>query len=108
MEMSEVHTGMDHNRLIACNSTNCFSLQDGSWKREDKMLEGRSSAGSSNSRKGWLVSGGISADGATLRTTEYYTKGKWTPGPELPRDSDLKIPCQVQIGSKVIITGYIF
>ena len=103
--MREVQTGMDQDRLVACNGTACFSLQDGSWMSENSMIEGRTSAGSSNSPNGWLVSGGIGADNDTLFSTEYYSNGVWTSGPRLPPDSLLRMPCQLQIGSKIIITG---
>ena len=105
MGMSDANTGMDQDRLIACDSSACFSLSDGSWISEASMIEGRSSAGSSNSTRGWLVSGGLGAAGAALVTTEYYNNDEWTNGPALPEDAYLVAPCQVQIGQRVILTG---
>ena len=105
MGMTDANTGMDQNRLIACDSSACFSLQDGSWTSEASMIEGRSSAGSSNSSKGWLVSGGLGANSATLQSTEYIKNGKWKNGPALPEGAYVVAPCQLQIGHKVILTG---
>ena len=105
MGMKDVQTGMDLDRMIACNTSACFSLSNGSWISEAGMIEGRSSAGSSNSSQGWLVSGGLGADEAALVTTEYYNNSVWTNGPPLPEDAYLVVPCQVQIGQRVILTG---
>ena len=105
MGMRDVQIGIDQNRLIACKSTACFSLHNGSWISEDSMKEGRNSAGSSKSSRGWLFSGGVGTDGTTLITTEYYNNGVWTNGPRLPEHAYVVAPCQVQIGHRVILTG---
>ena len=67
------------------------------------MNTGRILGASSDSAKGWLVTGGRTDSGQVLSSTEVFANGTWTAGPELPKS--LCKHCQVQAGDVVIVTG---
>jgi len=61
----------------------CYTLEDGKWKVQPSMKTRRYWAAASVTGQGLIVSGGHSGSGY-LNSTEIFTDGQWTDGPDLP------------------------
>ena len=69
------------------------------------MREKRSTAATSITTQGMLVTGGFNDDDGWLSTTEYFDGEQWVAGPEMP--VEMWGHCQVTVEETVIVTGNI-
>jgi len=90
---------LDYSRL-----SKCFTLYNGAWVSHitPNMLNRRSYAAASWTKKGLFVTGGYSDNWYAY--TEYLTEeGEWVYGPDLP--DPMGGHCQLTVGSDVYILG---
>ena len=83
------------------SQSKCYQLDHGRWWIP--LTTGRAWAAGSMTREGWLVTGGMSADGTILSTTEVLTPEGWIRGPPMP--VAVYDHCQVTVGDRVYVAG---
>jgi len=98
--------------------SSCHALHSTKWYGMPRLSLGRLHAGSSKWQGGWLITGGFSKlygnnRGVRHNTSEFFTGGGWSPGPDLDKTKfwtgeplmGIESHCQVTTGGMVIIAG---
>ena len=92
-------------------TASCYALHGSSWEKQSSLRIPRQNAGGSRWMGGWLVTGGIDFN-TRHRSSELYTGGSWTAGPDMVKlwswssgEMGSEGHCQVTVGSKVIVAG---
>ena len=81
----------------------CYQLEHGQWWQQLPLLSARDAAAGSMTRRGWLVTGGWSADYTRLSSTEVLTPEGWVAGPTM--ELAVSRHCQVTVGDTVYLAG---
>ena len=96
----DIHiSGFDQLKSVS----NCYKLDNGTWKPHHSLSTGRHDAAASINGEGWMMVSGGRADNTILASTEILTADGWVQGPPLPEP--LQGHCQVTINGKILVAG---
>jgi len=109
-QLYEAVSGIVHGKILVCGGfdqlksvSNCYKLDNGTWKPHHSLSTGRHDAAASINGEGWMMVSGGRADNTILASTEILTADAWVQGPPLPEP--LQGHCQVTINGKILVAG---